>query len=129
MVNSLPYQVILMLTESRRKQRQYAAGMRALRKAKEIIGTETAIAKVVGVSQPSMHEMLKSGLKVPAEWCIPIDIETSRLAAIDARKRRISCHQLRGDIYPDQNFIPAEAQSFIPQEPQQLSKTQPAASM
>lgn len=115
--------------EGRRKQRLHAAGIRALRTAKKMIGTEAAIAKVVGVSQPSMHEMLKSGLKVPAEWCIPIDIETSKLAAVDPTKRRVSCHELRGDIYPDPLFIPVDAEPFIPQMPRQSSEPQSPASV
>lgn len=88
------------------KHRQHQAGIRALREAKNVIGTEAKVAEIVGVSQPSVHEMLRSGQKVPAEWCIPIHVETSRLAVVDPTKRRISCHELRPDIYPDPTFEP-----------------------
>lgn len=69
-----------------------ADGIEALRVAKELIGSEAALAEVVGVKQPSVNYMLNNGKKVPAEWCIPIE---------EATDGEVTRHQLRPDIYPE----------------------------
>lgn len=62
-----------------------------LQHAKEILGTEAALAKAVGASQPYINYRLKRGKRVPAEWCIPIELATGG---------RITRHDLRPDLYP-----------------------------
>ena len=66
----------------------------ALRAAKDILGSERAVASVVGVKQPSVNYILNAGKKVPAEWCIPLEQATGG---------KITRHQLRPDLYPAQD--------------------------
>lgn len=66
----------------------------ALRAAKRILGSESAVAEVVGVKQPSVNYILNKADKVPAEWCIPLERATA------AKGEIISRHQLRPDLYP-----------------------------
>lgn len=75
-------------------------GIAALKKAKEALGTEAAVAAVVGVSQPTVHYTLNKAKRVPAEWCIPLDLATAR------KNARISCHQLRPDLWSE-DFTPS----------------------
>lgn len=78
-----------------------ATGIAALRLAKEVFVTEVALALIVGVKQPSVNHILRNAERVPAEWCIAIDRETNRLG------KRVSCHQLRPDLWPEE-FVPPE---------------------
>ena len=66
-------------------------GILALRRAKEILRKQSVLAEVVGVTQPSVAYMLRSGKKVPAEWCLKIE---------QATKGAVTCHELRPDLYP-----------------------------
>lgn len=66
-------------------------GIEALRAAKVILGSEAALADVVGVKQPSVNYILNKAERVPAEWCIPLERGTNG---------RITRHQLRPDLYP-----------------------------
>lgn len=68
-----------------------ATGMKALRRAKDLIGTELGLADVVGVTQPSVNYMLNRGKKVPSEWCLPLEAATGG---------KVTRHQLRPDLYP-----------------------------
>lgn len=77
-------------------------GIAALRRAKDILGSEAAVAVIVGVKQPTVNYTLNRAEKVPAEWCIPLDRATSD------RGSRVSCHQLRPDLWPE-DFVPQEA--------------------
>jgi DNA-binding transcriptional regulator YdaS (Cro superfamily) len=82
---------------------QFLTGIEALRLAKDIIGSQAALAAVVGVKQPSVNYALTKADCVTAEWCIPIDRMTSKLG------RRVSCHQLRPDLWPA-DFVPPPVQ-------------------
>jgi len=66
-------------------------GIDALRVAKDLLGSQRALAEAVGIKQPSVHEILNYGKKVPAEWCLPIERAT---------EGRVTRHQLRPDLYP-----------------------------
>jgi len=66
-------------------------GIDALRRAKDILGSQEAIAQIVGVKQPSVHHALTKAEKVPAEWCIPLE---------KATEGEITRHDLRPDLYP-----------------------------
>lgn len=68
-------------------------GISALRRAKDILGSEYAVAEVVGVKQPSVNYILNSGKKVPAEWCLAIERAT---------EGQVTRHELRPDLYPDE---------------------------
>ena len=70
------------------------SGISALKRAKEILGSESAVADVVGVKQPTVNYTLKKAEKPPAEWCIPLDLATRKAG------ERISCHQMRPDLWP-----------------------------
>lgn len=66
-------------------------GIEALRRAKDLIGSEAAMAVAVGVRQPSVNYILRNGKRVPAEWCLPVEHATGG---------KITRHQLRPDLYP-----------------------------
>jgi DNA-binding transcriptional regulator YdaS (Cro superfamily) len=66
-------------------------GIDALRCAKNLLGSEKAVATAAGVSQPSVNHILQKGKRVPAEWCIPIE---------QATDGKVTRHQLRPDLYP-----------------------------
>jgi DNA-binding transcriptional regulator YdaS (Cro superfamily) len=69
-----------------------ASGMEALLRAKRILGgTEQALADAVNRKQPTVHQVLKRGGQVPAEWCLPIERATGG---------QITRHELRPDLYP-----------------------------
>jgi DNA-binding transcriptional regulator YdaS (Cro superfamily) len=67
------------------------AGIEALRRAYGLLGSQRAMADVVGVKQPSVNEILKYGKKVPAEWCLPIERATHG---------KVTRYDLRPDLYP-----------------------------
>lgn len=76
------------------------SGIDALRRAKDVLKTEAALADVVGVKQPSVNYILKSGKKVPAEWCIPVERAVSEALERGAVGEPVTRHQLRPDLYP-----------------------------
>lgn len=71
-----------------------ASGMEALERAKDILGgTEKALADAVGRTQPTVHEVLKRGKRVPAEWCPKIE---------EATTGKVTRSQLRPDLWPSE---------------------------
>lgn len=74
-------------------------GLGALKRAVEILGSQALLGDACGVRQSAVSECLRNGKRVPAEWCIPIDLATA------AKGERISCHQLRPDLWPS-DFVP-----------------------
>lgn len=68
-------------------------GIDALWAAKALLGSQDALAKAVGVSQPSVHGVLKKSRPVPAEWCSKIEKATNG---------KITRHQLRPDLWPEE---------------------------
>lgn len=70
-------------------------GIDALKEAKDTLGTEAALADVVGVKQPSVNYILNSGKRVPAEWCLPIERATAE------KGKPITRRMLRPDLYPE----------------------------
>lgn len=77
-------------------------GIPALRRATDILGSERAVADVVGVKQPSVNYTLNKADAVPAEWCIPLDQATAE------KGQRVTCHELRPDLWPP-DFVPQVA--------------------
>jgi DNA-binding transcriptional regulator YdaS (Cro superfamily) len=76
-----------------------STGIEALREAIQILGSQSATARVVGVKQPSVNWMARHGRKVPAEWCIPLE---------QATQGHVTRHQLRPDLYPTNDTQAAE---------------------
>jgi DNA-binding transcriptional regulator YdaS (Cro superfamily) len=102
-----------------------STGIDALRRAKEILGTEQAIADVVGCSQPNVHQVLKRGTQVPAEWCIPLEHATA------ATGQRIPRAAFRPDIYPNESVAHGSSsprsrgRNRKPAEPRQADQKTP----
>lgn len=65
--------------------------MEALRRAKALLGSQKAVADAVGIKQPSVHRILTDGKKVPAEWCIKLEVATGG---------KVTRHELRPDLWP-----------------------------
>jgi DNA-binding transcriptional regulator YdaS (Cro superfamily) len=61
----------------------------ALRRAVELVGSQTAVARLLGVSQPSVWKWLSKEKPLPAEHVLAMEAATG-----------ISKHELRPDIYP-----------------------------
>lgn len=62
---------------------------KALERAVERIGSQSAFARFLGVSQPSVWAWLNQDKPLPAEFVLKTEAETG-----------ISRHELRPDIYP-----------------------------
>lgn len=67
-------------------------GHAALKIARDILGSETAIAAAIGKRQQSVNGVFRRGKPAPAEWCIPLE---------EATGGKITRHQLRPDLYPE----------------------------
>lgn len=72
----------------------------ALKASVEKIGSQSAYARLCGVSQTAVWKWLQSGKRLPAEHVITVEAESG-----------VSRHLLRPDIYP-----PADAPAFSPVE-------------
>jgi DNA-binding transcriptional regulator YdaS (Cro superfamily) len=68
-------------------------GIGALKAAIKQIGSQVAVARLVGVSPQAVSEIVRRGRRVPAEWCLPIQAATGGA---------VSAHALRPDLYPEQ---------------------------
>lgn len=61
----------------------------ALKRAVELLGGQSAIARLLGVTQPSVWAWLNRGKELPAEHVLAVEAATG-----------VSRHDLRPDIYP-----------------------------
>lgn len=61
----------------------------ALKGSVEIVGSQSAFARLCGVSQTAVWKWLQSGKRLPAEHVLAVEAETG-----------VSRHLLRPDIYP-----------------------------
>lgn len=61
----------------------------ALLDAIEVLGSQTAMAELCGISQPAVHKWVRDGKQLPAEYCLRVEVATG-----------ISRHDLRPDLYP-----------------------------
>lgn len=61
----------------------------ALKLAVENVGSQSAFARLCGVSQTAVWKWLQSGKRLPAEHVLPVEAATG-----------VSRHVLRPDIYP-----------------------------
>ena len=69
-----------------------------LRKAVDQLGSQGAMARLLGVSQPSVWRWLDRAKPLPAEHVLTVEAETG-----------ISRHELRPDLYPAENRAPPSA--------------------
>lgn len=60
--------------------------------AADCVGSQSALADLLGVTKAAVSQWKQEGRKVPAEHCPLIERETS------ARGRPVTCEQLRPDI-------------------------------
>lgn len=65
--------------------------LNALQKAKEILGSEAALAELLGVTQPTINYAFKKKGRAQAEWCLPIE---------EATNGQVTRHDLRPDLWP-----------------------------
>ena len=68
----------------------------ALRQAVAQAGSQAALAKICGVSQPSVWEWLNKGKSLPAEYVLKVEAATG-----------VSRHDLRPDLYPRDEPVPS----------------------
>ena len=66
-----------------------ATPFEALKAAVNRAGSQSALARIVGVGQPAVWKWLQSGKRLPAEHVLTVERETG-----------VSRHVLRPDIYP-----------------------------
>lgn len=61
-----------------------------IQKAVEVLGSQAAMAKAVGVSQPFVNDMLHSRKRVPAELCQKMEAATNGA---------VTRYELRPDVF------------------------------
>lgn len=74
-------------------------GIEALKRAVNVLGSQAKAGEAVSVAQTTVSECIQNGKRVPAEWCAALDRATA------AKGDRVSCHDLRPDIFPP-DFVP-----------------------
>lgn len=70
------------------------------RRALEIIGNASKVAREVNVTPAAVLDRLKRGRRAPAEWCIALERLTHGL---------VTRQELRPDIYPPDEQAPGDA--------------------
>lgn len=70
----------------------------ALERAVTALGSQSAFARFIGVSQPSVWAWIVKGRPLPAEYVLKVEAETG-----------ISRHELRPDLYPLEGDPPVHA--------------------
>ena len=65
----------------------------ALRRAVEIVGSQSAMGRLLGVSQAAVWRWVQNGRSLPPEHVLAVEAATG-----------ISKHQLRPDIYPPEQL-------------------------
>jgi DNA-binding transcriptional regulator YdaS (Cro superfamily) len=63
----------------------------ALREAVDLAGSQSAIARLLHVTQGAVSKWLRSGRALPADYVLKVEAETG-----------VSKHRLRPDIYPEE---------------------------
>lgn len=71
----------------------------ALEAAVQYFGTETGLAKAIGMPQQSINDVMRAGRITPATWCLKIE---------NATGGKVTRHQLRPDLYPEEASEAAE---------------------
>lgn len=70
----------------------------ALANAIEVIGTQLAMANLLGITQGAVSKWLKEGKHLPAEHVLKVEAATG-----------ISRHDLRPDLYPRETSTPGHS--------------------
>lgn len=71
--------------------------LQALEAALEFVeGNQSAFARLIGVSQPTVWAWLNTAKRIPAEYVLKVEAETG-----------VSRHDLRPDIYPQEKSAAA----------------------
>lgn len=71
------------------------ASAEALRRAVDIVGSQGALARLLGVAQPSVWRWLTHAKPLPAEHVLKVEEKTG-----------VSRHDLRPDLYPRESAQP-----------------------
>jgi DNA-binding transcriptional regulator YdaS (Cro superfamily) len=66
--------------------------LRHLQRALKILGSQSAIARAIGIRQQTVSEVFLDGRQAPAKWCIPLERATDG---------KVTRHELRPDLYPE----------------------------
>ena len=75
-----------------------------LQRCVRVLGSKSAVARVVGIKPQSAIEIINKDGRTPAEWCIPLERATAEAGEV------VSRHELRPDIYPRDEPAPDETQ-------------------
>lgn len=70
----------------------------ALQRAVEILGSATAVARVVGKTPQAVSDIIRRKRPAPADWCIPLEKATAE--KVQELRAGVSRHDLRPDLYP-----------------------------
>jgi DNA-binding transcriptional regulator YdaS (Cro superfamily) len=82
-----------------------ATPFEALQLAVSDAGSQSALARICGVSQTAVWKWLQSSKRLPAEYCLVVERETG-----------VSKHLLRPDIYPaglSSDPLPDDTSGFV----------------
>jgi DNA-binding transcriptional regulator YdaS (Cro superfamily) len=83
---------------------EQATPFEALKAAVNRAGSQSAFARICGVSQPSVWKWLQSGKRLPAEHVLKVEAQTG-----------VSRFDLRPDVYPSESsHVPAAAPTRSP---------------
>lgn len=74
----------------------FASPADALRAAVDRVGSQAALARLLGLAQPSVWKWITEGKPLPAEHVLTVEAKTG-----------VSRHDLRPDIYPRDSAAPA----------------------
>jgi DNA-binding transcriptional regulator YdaS (Cro superfamily) len=70
------------------------SGIGALKQAiRDHFGSQVALARALGLTPQAVSDVLRRGKRVPAEWCLKLE---------RASAGKLSAHDLRPDLYPEQ---------------------------
>jgi DNA-binding transcriptional regulator YdaS (Cro superfamily) len=61
----------------------------AIRRACELVGGQSALARLLNIAPPTVNEWVKGDRRIPAERCPEIE---------DATDKRVTCEELRPDV-------------------------------
>src|SRR3569832_885574 len=85
--------LVLAMAAGTTRMTKVAIGIAALRQAiRHNLKSQVAVARAVGVSPQAGSDALRRCKRVPAEWCLALEIATAGA---------ITRHDLRPDLYPE----------------------------
>lgn len=81
--------------------------MEPIERAAEVLGSQTALADLLGVSKGAVSQWKEPGRRVPAEYCPLIERATRD------RGRTVRCEELRPDVAWDVLRLQAEPEQKV----------------